>query len=32
LTTVLGEAGRVAAITCSRPGTEPPTRAELDVG
>ena len=27
---VLDEASRVAAITCSRPGTDPPTRAELD--
>ena len=31
LTSVVDEAGRVAAITCSRPGTDPPTRAELDV-
>ena len=31
LTSVLDEAGRVAAITCARPGTDPPTRAELDV-
>jgi fructokinase len=31
LISVLREAGRVAAITCSRPGAEPPTRAELDV-
>ncbi len=30
LTGVLAEAGRVAAITCSRPGADPPTRAELD--
>ncbi len=30
LRSVLDEAGRVAAITCSRPGTDPPTRAELD--
>jgi fructokinase len=32
LRSVLDEAGRVAAITCSRPGTDPPTRAELDAG
>ena len=30
LTGVLDEAGRVAAITCSRPGADLPTRAELD--
>lgn len=30
LRSVLGEASRVAAITCSRPGADPPTRAELD--
>ncbi len=32
LRSVLKEAGRVAAITCSRPGSDPPTRAELDAG
>ncbi len=30
LTSVLEEAALVAAITCSRPGADPPTRAELD--
>ncbi len=30
LKSVLDEAGRIAAITCSRPGADPPTRAELD--
>ena len=30
LATVLDEAALIAAITCSRPGADPPTRAELD--
>jgi len=30
LRSVLDEAAVVAAITCSRPGTDPPTRAEVD--
>jgi len=30
LASVLEEAALVAAITCSRPGADPPTRAELD--
>ncbi|RBY79561.1 carbohydrate kinase [Geodermatophilus sp. TF02-6] len=30
LVSVLDEAGLIAAITCSRPGADPPTRAEVD--
>ena len=30
LASVLEEAALVAAITCSRPGADPPTRAEVD--
>ena len=30
LDSVLEEAAMVAAITCSRPGADPPTRAEVD--
>ena len=29
---VIDEAARVAAITCSRPGADPPTLARLDGG
>jgi len=31
LRSILDEAAMVAAITCSRPGADPPTRAEVDV-
>jgi fructokinase len=30
LTTVIDDALLVAALTCTRPGADPPTRAELD--
>jgi fructokinase len=30
LESVVEEAALIAAITCSRPGADPPTRAELD--
>ena len=32
LRSLLDEASRVAAITCSRPGADPPAKAELDAG
>jgi fructokinase len=32
LGSIVDEAALTAAITCSRPGADPPTRAEVDAG